>query len=184
MSSLLFMISWISNAFFVFITLALLIQGVLGVFRCKSHRLRVFARMIPGLALLSMPFFHSSNMWNFLNPLSCNGWLQKSIVYFFPGMQSYLAAPKEMLLNQYFHFGSFTKAIHVFLGVFIAVTAIVFLAKVVQVCWTFAHMRRLVQEAKIYSMPRDRNKLAAQIENSRIRLFVSDAVEVPMAVGS
>lgn len=184
MSSLFFLISWLSNAFFVFITLALVTQGILRLLRVKSYRLRACARMIPGVALLFMPLLQFLKIGQFLNPLSCDGWLQKLIIYFFPGMKNILTIPKEMVLNQYSHFEPFNSAISILFCLFITTTIIVFLGRVFQLCWTSYQLRRLIREAEEYSLPIQNPWLASQIKRHRVRVFVSDLIQIPMAIES
>ena len=183
MSSLFFLISWLSNAFFVFVTLAAVVQGILGLFQIKNYRLRAFARMIPTIALVFMPLLQKLNIGLFLNPLSCDGWLQKLIVYFFPGTKSYLSMPKETF-KHYLSVEPFTSIVSVFVGLFVVVTGIKFFGKICQLSLTFVRLQRLIHKAKPCSREVHNPWLLSELKQLRIRVLVSDLIPIPMAIAS
>ena len=131
MTSIFYLI-WISNAFFVFVTLSFIVQGVLGLCQIKNYRLRAFVRLIPGIALALMPLLQYFNIGQLLNPLSCEGWLQQTVGNFSPELKSYLTLPKETILTQYFFVEPFHSLIKALLVIFIAITAVIFLGKIFQ----------------------------------------------------
>ncbi len=183
MNSLFFLISWLSDTFFVFVTLALIVQGVLGSFRIKSYRFRAFIRMIPGMALLFMPFLNLFKIGRFLNPLSCDGWLQKLIVYFFSPIKNYLTIPNE-IITQYVLVKPFISIVGVFIGLFIAITVVMFLRKIFQIFLSSVQLRLFIRKAKEYSQEIRNPWLISQLRQHRIRVLISDLITIPMAIGS
>lgn len=183
MSSIFFLISWISNAFFVFVTLTLIVEGFIGLYQIKSYRLRAFARLIPGTALAFMPLLQYLHIGQLLNPLSCDGWLQQAVGYFYPGLKSYLTLPKETILTQYFFVEPFHSLIKALLGIFIAITAVIFLGKIFQICWTSIQLQQLIQKST--ELPILRNSwITSQLKKHRINILVSKVIQIPMAIGS
>lgn len=185
MSNIYFLISWLSNAFFVFVTLALIVEGFLGLSKIKSYRLRAFVRQIPVIALAFMPLLQYLHIGQFLNPLSCEGWFQKAIGYFSPELKSYITYPKETILTQYFFVEPFNSIIQVLLGMFITITTIIFLGRIFQICCASFQLHKLIQEATEVALPTMRNLwIVSQLKKHRIRILVSNAIQIPMAIGS
>jgi|JI9StandDraft_1071089.scaffolds.fasta_scaffold01748_16 beta-lactamase regulating signal transducer with metallopeptidase domain len=183
MSSLFFLIAWLSNAFFLFATLALLIQGALGLLPVKNYRLRAFVRLIPGMALLLMPLLSKLKIGQFLNPLSCEGWLQKGLIYWLPTLKSYITLPKQLLRKQ-LPLEPVASLVSVLVSLFVVTTAVLFLAKLFQIVSALVSMRRLVREGKESSQVIDNPELACKLKEHRIRILLSDAIVIPMAIGS
>lgn len=185
MNSLFFLIPWLSNAFFVFVTFALVIEGLLGLCQIKCYRLQANIRLIPGFALAFIPLLQYLHIGQFLNPLSCEGWLQKGVTYFFPGLISYLILPKETILTQYLFTESFILVTKILLCLFVSITTIIFLWKISQICWTSIKLQQLIQEATEDDLPIVRNSwITSQLKKRQIRILVSDKIQIPMAIGS
>lgn len=183
MTSLFFLISWLSDAFFVFVTVALIAQGILGFFRIKNYRSRAFIRVIPGMALLLMPFLNLFKIGRFLNPLSCDGWLQKLIVYFFSPMKNYFTHSKE-IVTQYVLVDPFISIVGAFIGLFVAITVVIFLGKIFQVFLSSVQLKLFIRKAKEYSQEIRNPWLISQLKQHRIRVLISDLITIPMAIGS
>ncbi len=150
MNNLFFLISYLSDAFFVFVTLALIVEGSLGLCQIKNYRLRAFFRLIPCIALSFLPLLQHFHIGQFLNPLGCSGWFQKSVIYFFPGLKSYLDIPKETILEHVFFIEPFTSIIKALLGIFIVTTVVIFLSKIFQM------MKRRSYILLVLKFPMDR----------------------------
>lgn len=185
MNSLFFLISWLSNAFFLFITLAHLVEGLLRLCRIKSYRTRAYVRLIPGIALAFMPLLQHLHIGQLLNPLSCGGWLQKGVTHFSPGLMDYLTFSRETILTPYLLSEPFTLTIKILLGIFIGITTIIFLWKIFQICWTSTQLKKLVGEATEGNLPVQHNSwMIPHIKKHQIRILVSHAIQIPMAIGS
>lgn len=182
MSNFLFMISWISNSFFVFVIPALMVQGILGLFRIKNYRIRAYARMIPGFALLFIPLLQKFGIGRFFNPLSCDGWLQKLLVCFLPSMTNRLGALRGSLA-QYLSFEPFTSILAVFIYLFIGITLLVFLGKMIQVSLIMIRLKKCIRRSRASLRVIHNDWLISKIKRHKIRVRTSDSILIPMAIG-
>lgn len=177
------MISWLSDSFFVFLTIALAVQGTLSLFRIQNYRLRAFFRMTPILALLFTPLFQLFQIGHFLNPLSCDGWPQKLMAYFFPKVQETLSHSKEELIHS-LTLEPFASILSALLWIFTAITAAMFLFKLFRISLELLQLKRLIREARAYPRNIQNVWLAALMKKQGVRILVSESIQTPMAAFS
>ncbi|MCE2982222.1 MAG: hypothetical protein LW832_01525 [Parachlamydia sp.] len=80
-----FLISTLISALFAFVTMELIVESFLFLFRIKQGRARSIARLLPFLSVFFGPLLNSFSVGNGLNPLNCGSCAQKLLLtLFFP----------------------------------------------------------------------------------------------------
>lgn len=137
-------------------------------------------RLLPMFSLAIDFFFSKLSTGNLLNPLHCESCIQKLFLHFAPELKHYLA---EHNIAWSRHLASQMPDVlfTTFLLSFCAISAIVFVRKIVQILSFNRSLYTLIEEGDPCQRKIENQNLSHALKKQRVKIFVTDAVQSPMA---
>lgn len=179
-----FLIGTLMSALIAFVTVAVIVESSLVLFKIKQARVRAILRFLPFLSLLVDLLLNSFSIGYWLNPLSCSSCMQKFILaFFFPELETYLQT-NDISLMRYLGLGVSHTIFSVAFVLFL-MTSFYFIARLF-IDGMILHMtlRSMMKSKDICSRPIENMALASSVQKNRIAIYVSEKITVPMATYS
>ena len=176
-----FLTSILISALLAFGITAALVESAIVILKIKPGRACSLMRYLPFLSLLFDLFFDSLSFGYWLNPFSCSSCMQKLMLsLFLPDLKTYLDANEISLLK---YLGS--EISHgVFTAGFMTFFSVVFYFLTVRLIESWLLSKRLfalMSEENISTRTIQNNALAAMIQRTGVRVYVTDEIATPMA---
>jgi beta-lactamase regulating signal transducer with metallopeptidase domain len=166
----------ILNSFFVFLTLAALVEVSLYLFKVKNGRARYLCRLIP---LFKIPFdlcifgvLGESFLIN-LNPLSCE-------IY----VKSLFNIDSATPLPQYIASQFQPLYIHLFVAGVIATSALLFSYKSIRLILSTLYLRKVLSQSAPCKRPISSPLIQSELKRLNGVILTCDQVQIPFAAGS
>ena len=175
-------IQFVVGSLIAFATGVLLVKIAMGLFQIANARLRSFLRLIP-LSLVTLDaVLNQFRIGNWLNPLRCESCLQKFLINLLPHqVQDHIGENHTSfagwlvpLIPDFWLKASF--------GLIIGIAASVFFAKLFQLYFSGRSLNQIIRAAKPCERKIKNLSLSSQTQGCQI--YVSDQIEIPMAVKS
>lgn len=139
-----------------FFAVAFMVEIGLALFRVKRHRVQTYFRLLPFFSMLLDTFF---SFFHWLNPFTCGSCMQKLLLLLFPQLQPHL--------DLSFFFIPFWTLSVIFL-----------LFKGYSLLKQMRELKAIVQEGRPFNLP------LSAVDLQGVKVLISDAVEIPMALYS
>lgn len=172
-----YLLSLLTSSFLAFFTVAFVIE----LFQIKNHRLRSCLRILPLLSLVIDFFFNQYSLASWMNPLSCASCVQNFVLdVFFPDLKAYLNENHISLIHylgkdhQHLFFSAVCIA-------FIAASCCFVLRTVFHTFSLMRFLRSIIKNASFCTHPIENRKLARLLQKKKVRIYVSDEIQVPLA---
>jgi beta-lactamase regulating signal transducer with metallopeptidase domain len=180
-SNPLFLISTLISALIAFVTVQVIVESSIILFKMKRGRTRLFLRLFPFLSLLLDFLLNSFSIGHWLNPLNCHSCVQKLILpLFFPELKNYLYS-NEISLITYLGLG-ISHTIFSIIFVLFWVATVYFISYVLLEGWLILRaLRSMMKREEICSRPIKNSVLANALQSSHVKIFSSEQVTIPMA---
>lgn len=179
-----FLISILISALIAFVTVVVVVESFLILFRIKQGRVRSILRLFPFISLFLDLILNSFSVGYWLNPLNCSSCVQKFLLtLFFPNLKSYLYSNEISLIT---HLGSkishsiFSIAFTLFLTMIIYFTVRLLVT-------TFIFSREVkwgMKSENICSRSIENILLATAVRKNNVKIFATEKIIIPMATYS
>lgn len=183
-SNPLFLISILISALIAFVTVVVIVESSLSLFKIKSGRVQSILRLFPFLSLFLDLLLSSFSIGYWLNPLNCGSCVQKLLLtLFFPELKNYLYSNEISLLT---YLGSgvshtiFSVAFVLFSATILYFTSRIFFEGLILA----RTLRSMMRSEDICSRPIENGLLATAVQKNKVKIFTSKKVRIPMATYS
>jgi beta-lactamase regulating signal transducer with metallopeptidase domain len=177
----LMLLSLLTSAFIAFFLGAISIEIIVRLFKIKNHRLRSSLRLFPFLNLIFDFMFSKYSISYWVNPLSCASCAQKFYLgTFFPQLNSYLSTHQISLiryLGENYHHTMYT----IVLITLALVSAYFVLRQLIQTISLTRYVHSIIKKSQINQRPIENIQLARELIKHRIKIYVSNAITIPLA---
>lgn len=180
-----FLLSILISAILAFATAAFLVEMALIILRkfpkASTSRVHAVLRSLPFISLFTDLIFSSFSLSYLLNPLNCASCVQKVILtLFFPTTKTYLYSNEISLLN---HLGeSSSHGIFQVVGLSLIALTLYLVGRMVSEVFAITRLLREMERSSDKSQrPIENLFLAQALRKQRVKIYVSTAIEVPLA---
>jgi len=179
-----FLVSILIGALIAFITVGVVVESSLILFKIKQGRVRSILRFFPFISLFLDLILNNFSIGYWLNPLNCSSCVQKLLLtLFFPDLKSYLYS-NEISLLTYLGSEISHKIFSVAFVLFAAMTLYFTLRILLMAFICVKELRSRMESEDMCSRPIENALLAKAVHENNIKIFVSDKVKIPMATYS
>lgn len=179
-----FLISILISALIAFVTIVVIVESSLILFKIKQGRVQSILRFLPFISLFLDLLLNSFSIGYWLNPLNCSSCVQKLLLtLFFPELKNYLYSNEISLLT---YLGSGISHT-IFSVAFVLFSAMIlyFTSRILFIAFIFARALRCMMESEdICSRPIENVLLASAVQENNVKIFASEKVTIPMATYS
>jgi beta-lactamase regulating signal transducer with metallopeptidase domain len=176
-----FLISILINALVTFVTVVVVVESFLVIFKIKQGRVRSILRFFPFLSLFLDLLWNSFSVGYWLNPLNCGSCVQKLLLtFFFPELKNYLYSNEISLLT---YLGlEISHTVFSIAFVLFWIMTLYFTSRLLFEGFILAKVLRSMRKSEdICSRSIKNILLAAALQKSNVTIFSSEKVTIPMA---
>lgn len=176
----LWLVSFLISSFLSFCSFAFVVEIVIALFRIKKHRTRSLMRLLPMLSLAIDFFFSKLSTGNLLNPLHCESCIQKLFLQFAPDLKHYLAE-HQIAWSRHLASQVPETLFTAFLLTFASISTVIFIRKTMQILSFNRSLYTLIRKGELCQRKIENRSLSCALKKQRVKIFVSDAIQSPMA---
>ncbi|MBN9377238.1 MAG: hypothetical protein BGO14_09095 [Chlamydiales bacterium 38-26] len=176
-----FLLPIISSSFLAFIMGQILVEGLFKVVVIKNYRARAMLRLLPFFSLIVDLFFSRLSLSYWLNPFNCSSCVQKFILdVFFPLLKGQLVE-QQISLVTYLGANYQHHLISILFYTWIGFSFLYIAFKCIQSIILYRSIKSILMHAEPLIHPVQNSLLAQKIKEMKTRIYLSEALEIPIA---
>lgn len=174
MSNPFYLLSVVVGSLLAFFTATFVVEILVKFLGIKNHRIRSILWLLPPLSLV----FNQYSLAYWINPLSCASCVQKLMLeLFFPQLKAHLAENQISLI----HYLGQNHQHSFFFVTFVALSLFFALRTIFQAVFSIRWLKSIVKNGVVCTRNIENAGLQSTLKKKNVKIYVSNAIKVPMA---